>query len=133
MRFLQHLLLSDYFVLYLTILFFVIAAIFGYFAVPRRYQHRVLVYGILGVILLRGLMIGVDFSDEDGHPRAEFRDEIVNACYLNGLLTLACGSSAIRIAPPLMISQELMEKGLDIFERAIAEVEESHSELFIGR
>ena len=38
---------------------FVIAAIFGYFAVPRRYQHRVLVYGILGVILLRGLMIGV--------------------------------------------------------------------------
>ncbi len=81
----------------------------------------------------RGLMIGVDFSDEVGHPRAEFRDEIVNACYLNGLLTLACGSSAIRIAPPLMISQELMEKGLDIFERAIAEVEESHSELFIGR
>jgi|SRR5690606_21209017 len=38
---------------------FVIAAIFSYFAVPRRYQHRVLVYGILGVIILRGLMIGV--------------------------------------------------------------------------
>jgi len=38
---------------------FVMAAIFGYFAIPRRYQHRVLVYGILGVLLLRGLMIGV--------------------------------------------------------------------------
>lgn len=37
---------------------FVIAVIFAYFGVPRAYQHRVLVYGILGVILLRGLMIG---------------------------------------------------------------------------
>lgn len=38
---------------------FVIAMIFAYFGVPRAYQHRVLVYGILGVIVLRGLMIGV--------------------------------------------------------------------------
>ncbi|PZX14906.1 tellurite resistance protein TerC [Palleronia aestuarii] len=38
---------------------FVIALIFGFFAVPRKYQHRVLFWGILGVILLRGLMIGL--------------------------------------------------------------------------
>lgn len=37
---------------------FVIAVVFAYFGVPRAYQHRVLVYGILGVIILRGLMIG---------------------------------------------------------------------------
>ncbi len=37
---------------------FVISTIFAYFGIPRAYQHRVLVYGILGVILLRGLMIG---------------------------------------------------------------------------
>lgn len=37
---------------------FVIAVIFAYFGVPRAYQHRVLVYGILGVIILRGIMIG---------------------------------------------------------------------------
>ena len=37
---------------------FVIALIFSYFAVPRAYQHRVLFWGILGVIVLRGLMIG---------------------------------------------------------------------------
>ncbi|MHA6346603.1 TerC family protein [Roseivivax sp. CAU 1761] len=37
---------------------FVIAVIFAYFGVPRAYQHRVLVYGILGVIVLRGIMIG---------------------------------------------------------------------------
>ena len=36
---------------------FVISLIFGYFAIPRRYQHRVLFWGILGVIVLRGVMI----------------------------------------------------------------------------
>lgn len=38
---------------------FVIAMIFGYFGVPRAYQHRVLVYGIIGVVILRGIMIGL--------------------------------------------------------------------------
>jgi tellurite resistance protein TerC len=38
---------------------FVIALIFGFFAIPRQYQYRALVWGILAVILLRGLMIGV--------------------------------------------------------------------------
>ncbi len=37
---------------------FVISLIFGYFAIPRLYQHRVLFWGILGVIILRGIMIG---------------------------------------------------------------------------
>ena len=38
---------------------FVISLIFTALAIPRRYQHRVLFWGILGVIVLRGIMIGV--------------------------------------------------------------------------
>lgn len=38
---------------------FVIAMIFSFFAVPRQYQHRVLFWGILGVIVLRAIMIGL--------------------------------------------------------------------------
>lgn len=38
---------------------FVIAMIFSFFAIPRQYQHRVLFWGILGVIVLRALMIGL--------------------------------------------------------------------------
>ncbi len=38
---------------------FVIAMIFGFFAIPRKYQHRVLFWGILGVIVLRAIMIGL--------------------------------------------------------------------------
>jgi tellurite resistance protein TerC len=38
---------------------FVISLIFTYFAIPRKYQHRVLFWGILGVIVLRGVMIAL--------------------------------------------------------------------------
>lgn len=38
---------------------FAIAMIFAFFAVPRQYQHRVLFWGILGVIVLRAIMIGL--------------------------------------------------------------------------
>ena len=38
---------------------FVIAMIFSYFKVPAQYQHRLLFWGILGAILLRGIMIVV--------------------------------------------------------------------------
>jgi tellurite resistance protein TerC len=41
---------------------FVISLIFSYFAVPKLYQHRVLFWGILGVIVLRGILIGVGAS-----------------------------------------------------------------------
>jgi tellurite resistance protein TerC len=37
---------------------FVFAMIFGFFAVPSLYQHRVLFWGILGALVLRGAMIG---------------------------------------------------------------------------
>lgn len=37
---------------------FVIALIFSAFSVPRLYQHRVLFWGVLGVIVLRAIMIG---------------------------------------------------------------------------
>lgn len=38
---------------------FVMAMIFSAFAIPRALQHRVVFWGILGVIVLRGLMIGI--------------------------------------------------------------------------
>lgn len=38
---------------------FVIAMIFSYFAVPAVYQHRVLFWGIIGALIMRGAMIAV--------------------------------------------------------------------------
>jgi len=41
---------------------FVIAMIFSYFRVPLELQHRVLFWGILGAVILRGFMIAVGVS-----------------------------------------------------------------------
>lgn len=37
---------------------FVFVVLFGYFRVPPEYQHRVLFWGVLGALLMRGVMIG---------------------------------------------------------------------------
>src|SRR5687768_2732607 len=37
---------------------FVFVLIFGYFRIPMEYQHRVLLWGIMGALILRGAMIG---------------------------------------------------------------------------
>jgi len=38
---------------------FVMALVFAQFRVPKRYQHRILFWGILGVLIFRGILIGV--------------------------------------------------------------------------
>ena len=38
---------------------FVISLIFSYFAIPAKYQYRALLWGILAVLVLRGIMIGL--------------------------------------------------------------------------
>ncbi|MCU0514729.1 MAG: aminotransferase class III-fold pyridoxal phosphate-dependent enzyme [Anaerolineae bacterium] len=73
----------------------------------------------------KGFMIGIDFASASGEPLPDFRDEVVNRCYLNGLLLLGCGTGGVRFAPPLVLTRSLLEEGLDILEHVIAEVEET--------
>ncbi len=61
---------------------FIISLIFTYFAVPREYQHRVLFWGILGVIVLRAIMIGLG---------AALVMEFTWIMYLFGVILLATG------------------------------------------
>ena len=76
----------------------------------------------------KGLMIGVEFADPDGKLAPKFRNEIVDRCFLNGLVTLGCGEAAVRIAPPLVISKEQLSDGLDILEHVISALEEEQWE-----
>lgn len=38
---------------------FIFAVVFGYFAIPKMYQHRVLFWGILGALIFRAIFIGM--------------------------------------------------------------------------
>ncbi|MDP3408418.1 TerC family protein [Bosea sp. (in: a-proteobacteria)] len=68
---------------------FVISLIFTFFAVPPRYQYRALVWGILAVIVLRGLMIGI------GAALVQQYDWIL---YLFGAFLLATGVKMLFVA-----------------------------------
>jgi 4-aminobutyrate aminotransferase len=63
-----------------------------------------------------GLMIGVEFDTHEHSAAVEW------AAFQRGLLTLECGHSVIRMAPPLVLTEAEAEVGLEIFGAAIAEV-----------
>ncbi len=68
---------------------FVINLIFAYFAVPRPHQHRVLFWGILGVIVLRAVMIGLG---------AALVSEFSWVLYVFGAFLLATGAKMLLVA-----------------------------------
>ena len=63
-----------------------------------------------------GLMIGVEFPDHGTAFAVE------QACFRRGLLVLGAGDSAVRMSPPLVLTEEQAETGLGLFEEAVAEV-----------
>jgi 4-aminobutyrate aminotransferase len=82
----------------------------------------------IGDVRGRGLMIGIEFvKDRETKERAaKLREAIIHRAYEKGLLLIPCGSSSIRMTPPLNITQELVDEGLQIFEEALTESEREH-------
>ncbi len=68
-----------------------------------------------------GLMIGIEFQDENGHPGTQIVSRIREETLRNRLLVTSCGvyGQTIRLMLPLNIAEEDLEKGLSILEQAI--------------
>jgi 4-aminobutyrate aminotransferase len=71
----------------------------------------------------KGLMIGVEL---DTPERAE---EVQWAAFRRGLLVLECGRKAIRMAPPLVVTETEVDTAVRIFAEAIEEAEETPATL----
>jgi L-lysine 6-transaminase len=56
----------------------------------------------------RGLMIAFDL------PTTELRDRAVKQCFASGLLLLKCGVRSIRFRPPLNLTRQEADSGLDL-------------------
>ena len=82
-------------------------------------------YEVIGDVRGRGLMQAVELvGDRDRKtPDPATTAAVTAACHRAGLLTLTCGSygNVFRFLPPLVIGEDLLEQGLDIFETALAE------------
>jgi len=80
---------------------------------------------VIGDVRGRGLMQAVELvSDRDAKtPDAAVTAALNAACHKAGLLTLTCGTfgNVIRFLPPLVISDELLDEGLTIFESVLAD------------
>lgn len=75
----------------------------------------------IGVVRGIGLMIGIEFvKDRVTHEPADvLRDRVVDLAFERGLLTLGCGTSTIRVSPPLCITAAEIDEGLAILEEAV--------------
>jgi 4-aminobutyrate aminotransferase len=75
----------------------------------------------IGNVRGKGLMIGVEFVTDKNtrEPNEEIREMIEQRAFEHGLLSLGCGKSSIRLAPPLCITKKEVDEGLEIFEEAI--------------
>jgi len=81
-------------------------------------------YRCIGDVRGLGLMIGIEFVKGDGNPLTEELKKIMDHCLEKGLILLECGvdKNVIRLAPPLIVTEAQMERGLDIMEKAIVAV-----------
>ena len=78
-------------------------------------------YEIIGDVRGMGLAWGVDFvrDRKTKECATEERNRILFECLKRGLALLGCGTSAIRLIPPLCITEDQSNIGLDLFEKGI--------------
>ncbi len=89
--------------------------------IMKRLKQMMEKYEIIGDVRGIGLMIGVELvkDKKSKEPAAAKREMIIEDCFYNNLLLLPAGESTIRLIPPLTISYESIDKGLNIFEEAV--------------
>ncbi|MDA8432696.1 MAG: aspartate aminotransferase family protein [Nitrospiraceae bacterium] len=87
----------------------------------REIQAR---FSAIGDVRGLGLMIGIEFVKEGDRPDTEGLGKVMDFCLEKGLILLDCGvdKNIIRLAPPLCVKREELDKGLDILESALAAV-----------
>ncbi len=72
----------------------------------------------------KGLFIGAEFVDSDGHPDGDLVDAIQQYCFERGVLVWTAGrhGNVLRLLPPLVLTHELAETALDVVVAAIEDL-----------
>lgn len=80
---------------------------------------------IVGDVRGKGLMIGMEIVEdkESKKPAPQKVTEIMMRSWKRGINVITCGASTIRIAPPIIITRDLVDSALDIIEDVTREVE----------
>jgi 4-aminobutyrate aminotransferase/(S)-3-amino-2-methylpropionate transaminase len=76
----------------------------------------------------RGAMLAIELADRETlTPYPELAKEIAAACHKQGVLVLVCGTfgNVIRLLPPLVITNDVLEDGLAVIAEAVSAVNTS--------
>jgi len=76
----------------------------------------------IGDVRGRGAMIAIELVDENGEPDAALTGRVASFAHAAGVILLTCGTygNVVRFLPPLAISDELLNDGLDVVADALA-------------
>lgn len=92
--------------------------------VTDRYNQMKEKYSCIGDVRGLGAMLGIEFvkDRESKAPDAALTSAVINECAQHGLLVESAGiyGNVIRFLAPLVITNEQLAAGLDIFENAVA-------------
>ena len=93
--------------------------------VTERYLEMQKKYPVIGDVRGLGGMIGIEFvkDQETKEPDAAFTSDLIQTCAKKGLLVEGAGTynNVIRFLAPLVMTDEQLAAGLDIFEASIKE------------
>jgi 4-aminobutyrate aminotransferase len=94
-----------------------------------RLRGWVKTHPLVGDVRGRGLMIGIELVKDKAtrEPAPEFRDKVETLAFERGLMILGCGATSLRLAPPLVVTEQEATVALDILEDALAEVEKEYA------
>jgi len=92
----------------------------------KRFREMMDEHPLIGDVRGKGLMIGVDLvrDRETREPAVKEALKVDWRCWELGLVLIHFGRSVLRVAPPLTISEEELDQGIDIIEEAIRDVEQ---------
>jgi 4-aminobutyrate aminotransferase/(S)-3-amino-2-methylpropionate transaminase len=88
-----------------------------------RLQSMAKQHHLIGDVRGRGAMVAIEIvKPGTTTPDPESTIKIVKSCHAEGVLVLTAGTygNVLRFLPPLVISDELLNEGLDVLEKAIA-------------
>jgi 4-aminobutyrate aminotransferase len=79
---------------------------------------------VVGDVRGLGLMLGVEIVRDQASKEkdVETRNRLVEMAFRRGLLVLGAGQNSIRLAPPLVLTRDQADFGLETLEECLAEV-----------
>jgi 4-aminobutyrate aminotransferase len=91
----------------------------------KRLKEMQETHKTIGDVRGKGLMIGIELVKDKTTktPAIKERNDLIVESFKQGVLLLGAGQSSLRLAPPLTITQQQIDMGLEIFEKSLSKLE----------